>query len=455
MKRIVSLLAAVLLIFIGAVPALAKEETKDYTIEELKIKFSVSDDMYVFEKENFNYNNTDLAKAGITDVNAFAEKFSKDGALMVIISEDAEMEIDFYKKESSDTREYFDLDTMKEEDYGAFLKEMQPSEEWQKEYAILQKVEDYGHNERRWFKTRIEMEATEEYDQTISELVFATIVNGYAINVDAFVLNGELTPEREEAVKAIVDSIHVYEQVTKEAAQAEASTLTFQDYFTVYGMLVLIAGVVIFFIWNRSATKRRNRDRQVLADRLLEYHRQEKEKRDAALAAGESVQEPEALFRCHTDYDEDAVKHFVSYHMKHRCYGMLIGYSMAALAIILFAVFSNIDIVIRILLVLIALLVFFWEIRLPKKLQKDQEAVFKKTIHKFNDYAFRMKDFRVLGMQASSVYPYFQIIHVGEDSEYFFLYFGDGSAYYVSKEKLLPKDEDAFRKFINERIKRS
>lgn len=84
------------------------------------------DSMYVFEKDTFTLNDPNLSKAGITDLNEFAAKFTDYNLFLDAISEDASLEIGFYKKETDETRSYYNLKDLSEEEYDEFLKKMQP-----------------------------------------------------------------------------------------------------------------------------------------------------------------------------------------------------------------------------------------------------------------------------------------------------------------------------------------
>ena len=480
MKRFYSLLAALMLLAASALPVFAAGESsaseassaassassasaassvagagKEYIIPELQITVSIPKSMYVFQKDQFSFSDPELSKAGITDINAFAEKFSKYNLLLDAISEDASLEVGFYKKESDETRSYHNLGELTEEEYAEFLKKMQPSKEYQEENNIKMEVESYDHPQTRFFITRIEMDKSESYDHSISEVCYATIVNGYTVTVDAVVLDAKISAEQEALVREIVDSIRVSKFIDKSETEALAKSLTTQDYFTIYGALLLIVGVVVALIFSHRSRKRRERERRLLADRLSQYRFEEQEKRDAAAKEGRSPEEPETLFRNRTDYTEAAVRGFVSYHLRRRRLMSFILYTLAALVFIFFAAFSNMDVIMRLLLIGLAVFILVWECLVPGKLLKAQSALLRSAIHKWNEYSFRKRDFRVTGIQSSTLYPYFQITHLGENKDYFFLYFGEETAYYVEKSGFTQGEADAFRSFILERMKQA
>lgn len=462
MKKIASLIAAVVLLLAVSVSVFAEGKAsasapdssgKEYTIPELAITVRIPENMYVFQKDRFSYTDPAVSKAGITDVAAFAEKFNNYNLLLDAFSEDGLLEVGFYKKESDDTRSYYNLGELSEEEYAEFLKTMQPSEEFQQENGLKMQVEDYKHPETRYFITRIEMDKTETYDHSISEICYATIVNGYTITVDAVVLDGKITKEHEALLEEIVNSIHITEVIDKEKAGMAMGELTPQDYFTVYGSLILIIGVIAAMIATYMNRRRRDRERRLLADRLSQYRFEEQE-RETSSEEG-SHDEPESFFRNRTEYNDAAVKSFASYHVGHKRLLAFVLYTLVAAAFLLFAAFSNLEAIMRILLVILAGFILVWECMMPGKLKKAQTAVFKKSVHKWNEYSFRKRDFRVTGMQSSTLYPYFQITHVGESKDYFFLYFGEETAYYVAKDGFTEGKAEEFLSFIKERIKQA
>lgn len=471
MKRFASLCAVLLLVVFSALPVFAAAETSEagsssqasstteegteYTIPDLNITVRIPDSMYVFEKDTFTLNDPNLSKAGITDLNEFAAKFTDYNLFLDAISEDASLEIGFYKKETDETRSYYNLKDLSEEEYDEFLKKMQPDEAYQEENNLSIQVESYDdHPETRFFITRIEMDKSESYNHSISEICYATIINGYTLTVDAVVLDGKISPEQEALIKQIVDSIHITKLIDKSEAQL-SSPLTPQDYFTAIGSLILIVGVIIALIVTHIRRKRAERERRLLADKLAQYRFEEQEKQEQAEKEGRTLPEPETICSNHTEYSEAAVRSFIAYHMSHRRLSTILIYTVVSIAFLLFAALSNMDTVMRILMAALAIIILIWEFLIPSKLKKAQMALLKSSPNKYNDYYFHKRDFRVTGMQSSSLYPYFQITHLGENKEYFFLYFGEETAYYVSKKGFTDTDANAFRDFIRERIKQA
>ena len=167
MKRFASLCAVLLLVVFSALPVFAAAETSEagsssqasstteegteYTIPDLNITVRIPDSMYVFEKDTFTLNDPNLSKAGITDLNEFAAKFTDYNLFLDAISEDASLEIGFYKKETDETRSYYNLKDLSEEEYDEFLKKMQPDEAYQEENNLSMQVESYDDHPETLF----------------------------------------------------------------------------------------------------------------------------------------------------------------------------------------------------------------------------------------------------------------------------------------------------------------
>ena len=66
-------------------------------------------------------------------------------------------------------------------------------------------------------------------------------------------------------------------------------------------------------------------------------------------------------------------------------------------------------------------------------------------------------DLRITGLQSASMYPYFQVTKMVETKDYFYIYFGEGTSYFIKKDGFKGfekgKGADEFRAFMNEKLK--
>ena len=100
----------------------------------------------------------------------------------------------------------------------------------------------------------------------------------------------------------------------------------------------------------------------------------------------------------------------------------------------------------------VAVFAVVWMCLMPGKLFNNVAATFRKARVKQNEYIFRADDFRVTGVQASSVYPYFQIIGAYETKTYFYLYFTAEQAYFVAKDGFTQGTAEELRALLREKL---
>ena len=88
----------------------------------------------------------------------------------------------------------------------------------------------------------------------------------------------------------------------------------------------------------------------------------------------------------------------------------------------------------------------------PGTIYKSLFRTYKKMPNRVAVFSFRDEDFRLSGLQASGVFPYFQITTAYETKNYFYLYFGRENAYFVAKDNFKVGDAKAFRAFLKEKL---
>ena len=83
---------------------------------------------------------------------------------------------------------------------------------------------------------------------------------------------------------------------------------------------------------------------------------------------------------------------------------------------------------------------------------RNNQNAYRKYPSRTARYYFRSEDFRLSGIQSSTVYPYFQITKAYETKNYFYLYFSDEQAYYVKKSEFSKGEPVEFRKLLKEKL---
>ena len=67
-------------------------------------------------------------------------------------------------------------------------------------------------------------------------------------------------------------------------------------------------------------------------------------------------------------------------------------------------------------------------------------------------YYFYEGDFRITGLQASNLHPYFQITRMYETKDSFYMYFGEENTYFIAKDGFKQGDAAEFAAFMREKL---
>ena len=444
-KRISALLCAVLLAVGCAFPAFAG--TKTYTIDEMNMTVEMPDDLYVFEREDFNLlaPHEDLEAAGFDDAEEQLQTMQDYGIYLTAVTKDKSMTINISKKQSSTTESVFDLSLLSDEEFEEFLDTMRSDEDEQDEEIKAYEISRYeGEAERPFFTLGLRMQGDTYGD--VEEPCYVTLVNGFTITVDG-VTEGDMTEEQDAILRAITASVHITEVLEKPTVELNAETL-----ITLLFPIVLILVIIGALIVLRVRRKHYMKERAVLADKLTEYRKERRRLEQEAEESGVPMEEPPAVCRNKTAYTEEAAHAFVRFHFSHRKLLTMIGYGFVVLLILASVIFVDSEWYMRLIFFAAAVALVVWMCMIPGKLFNNVAATFKKARVKANEYTFREDDFRVSGIQSASLYPYFQITRAYETKKYFYLYFGEEQAYFVAKDGFTSGGADALRELLRRKL---
>ena len=444
-KRILSLLCAVMLVIGCAAPSFAAGTT--YTIDEMNLTVELPDDLYVFEQSDFNVLNPhpDLEKAGFTDVQDQLKLMQDYNIYLTAVSQDQQLQINLAKKESSTTQSVFDLSTLTDEEFEQFLDTMREEDGQQDETLKEYTVERYNDQpERPFFQIRLEVDSEETGE--MEELCYVTVVNGFSVTVDG-VAKGSMTQEQADLLKTIADSVHITEVQEKPEIKLDGEALISLLFPLLLIVVLIVVGIVLRVRRGRALKERRR-----LADMLSDYRRTQKKLEEEAAAAGTPLEEPPALLRNTTAYNEEVAHAFVRFHFSRRRLGLMIGYGLFALLILAAVFLVDAEWYMKLIFFAAAVFLVVWMCLMPGKLFNNVMATFKKSRVKENEYTFREDDFRIAGIQSASVYPYFQITRAYETGKYFYLYFGEEQAYYIAKDGFTVGDADGLRELLKRKL---
>ena len=193
MRKIVSVLAALLLI--AALPVMAPAEAW----VGVDFQFEAPEGMYQLGP-GIEENDPAWALAGVGDAAAKLKEYQEMGVLANFLSEDGATDISVMQKVSKESETIFDMRLMEEEDKAEFLETL--AKAGNEDVAI----------EKGWFENksgllfyRIKIDVGGERE--MHELIYGTIMNGYSLNIDIHTLDTGMTPEQEEIVEKMTDSM--------------------------------------------------------------------------------------------------------------------------------------------------------------------------------------------------------------------------------------------------------
>ena len=452
-KRIFSALCALLLAVSCAAPAFAGllEDTETFEIPEMNLTVELPAGMYAFTRDSLSplSPDPDLAGAGITDAQTQLSEMEDYGGYLLAKTEDGLLTINISKKESSSTQSVFDFTLLSDEEFQSFIDTMSSTDGAGEELLDYSVTRYDDQPERPFVAVHLKVDTSKganamEDGGVMEELSYVTIVNGFSISIDG-VTDGEMTQEQKDLLRRIADSAHITEVL-------ERPTLSTGEIVSLLSPLLLILVIVLVVVFVKLRNRRLMRQRRELADRLAAYRREQKRREAEAEEAGEPLREPEPLVRNSTPYTEEAAHAFVRCHLSHRQIGVLVFYVIMAVLLASAAIFLQLEWYMRLVFGGVAVFAVVWMCLMPGKLFNNVAATFRKARVKQNEYLFHADDFRVTGVQASSVYPYFQIIGAYETKTYFYLYFTAEQAYFVAKDGFTQGTAEELRALLREKL---
>lgn len=441
MKRVTAWLAALVLL-VASIPvcfaAVTSEKTK-VELEDLDITLEVPEGFYVFTAETDALSG-DWLLAGYEESVEKLKEFEEDDSgnlkAMELVAEDKSFTIMVSRKYSDQTREYFNLNDISEEEFQKLVDSNTYTDE---EYGITAKAQAYDHSQIRFF--RVDLEGTVN-NKPIWETCYGTIVNGYSISLDMY-SNKEITEEQQQILQEIVDSVTItkfYEKPTQEQ-------MTMQMILMLLPMIAVIVLIVAFIIVTRVHTKSTERKKNEMGDKLVAYRKEQ-----AAKTQEPDYVPPKTLFENTTFCSDVAIKRFCQFHFLHKilfrnCVFLLLGIASVTMAIV-----YDDNWFMRLLLAALGVYMVVQPFLSLDKMTKTEIGVYKKGRTRDAHYTFREEDFRISGIQSPMLYPYFQILYAYEDKGFFYLYYTEDRAYLVDKNGFTQGEVAEFRAALKSQL---
>lgn len=424
MKRIISVLIALLLA--AALPIGAFAETwvgVDFTLE-------VPDGMYQLGP-NMEETDPAWALAGVGDAAGKLEEYRDMGVLVNLLSEDGATDISVMQKEADQSRQIFDIRLLSGEEKDSFLEKLASTDN---EDLTLSKDWYESPGGLLFYRLKIDMAG----DQEMHELMYGTIMNGYALNIDIHTAGTDITGEQEDMLRGIADSL-TFTNILEKPPEDYSSALN-----TLLLLALLLAAVAGPLIYMPIKNKQDKKKKAKLAAQLSEFHKQN----------GRDTAHGEAAFVNETDCTREAIHRFSFYQAYVKNIGEVIFGTL--LCVVTICAAFLIDSVWWIKLAAVAVTVYYAYklIAMPGAVEKIQTKVHSQGMSKTAHYTFYPDVFRVSGIQSSNVVPYFQLSEVRKCGQYLYLYYGPDNAYLVDTYGFQLGEAADFEKFIRGKLQK-
>lgn len=378
------------------------------------------------------------ADAGILDVGQKLTEMSQSGILAEIHAFDNACVIAVSTKSSDYSQAVFNLNDLTEEQKESFMDRMKPSSADEQTGGTITWVD---HEQIPFFCIDIHSTAIDEKG-TVYERLYATLYNGMIVSFDLYNGRTEIPEEYDALMRAIVDSAVIAEFQTS-PSQAE---LTPEALWMLIVLALLIVMIVTFFVHRSISNKRDKRAKAAMADRLAAYRQTKIGREDEGDGALRFVNE--------TEHSDNAIKIFANFHAYRR--QLLIPVFTIVIGLVaLYVVWKSGSSDNWWMLLLLAACVVFCTYKIATAGTNITKALMRsygKLRSRKAVYYFYEGDFRITGLQASNLHPYFQITRLYETKAYFYLYFGEDNTYFISKDGFKQGDVDSFRAFMKEKL---
>ena len=304
-------------------------------------------------------------------------------------------------------------------------------------------AEWYEHAQIPFFCVDIQSDSLEE--NTVYERIYGTILNGEIISFDLYNGTEPVDEETDAMLRALIDSAEIaafYENPGFQLEPAQLMTMA------VLGLLFVL--FVVFILANIIVGRKQKKDKKIMAEKLAAYREKKVGREDEG--------DGDLRFVNETVHSNEAIQKFGKYQAYHRNLFMPVFTVLLAVVAIVLVTSAGISDNWWMIVALVGFAAFsvYRSLTAGTTISKTLERVYGSMRSRKATYYFYDGDFRITGLQASSLHPYFQITEVAETKEYFYLYFGDNTTYFLKKDNFKGfengKGADEFRAFLREKI---
>lgn len=422
-RKLLMGLLALMLLLLPVVPVFAAETA--YPIPSTKTSVTLPEGTYILGPE-VSILESIWKEAGVENIASVQTIYNELGVCSHFVKDGNSVYVSV--KETDQTGYYYNLAELKDE-------------------TVTELAELYGTDgstlnaESAVYETAqipfimVDMETVSQKEsEQLYELIYFTIVNGQSIT---FRVAGEepIDDFQRGFILDVVGSFRVDEFIPK------ADPVN-----PLVSWAVLIAIVVFFlalFFGARYSKKLQKKANRELADRLVEFRDSDHVNIGEAIFVNETDHDPEAVskFSKFQAYKKDPVKAIVS-----------IGITVVATVV---SILSNSPWWLTMILAVLMVWCIYKLITGAGNIERAVTKVFSGLRTTVAHFDFYETEFHISGLQTKTNYPYFRITEARRDGNVFYIYFGEGTTYFIEKDGFIKGDFEEFVKFINRKVKES
>ena len=375
--------------------------------------------------------------AQVLDISEKISALSEDGILAEIYAFGGDCVIAVSSNTSDYSSAIFNLNNADDETKADFIERMQPASA---DGRTDGSVEWYDHEAIPFFCIDIRSDAVEE-DSTVYERLYGTIFDGKLVSFDLYNGTEEIPEEYDALMRQIVDSA-----VFSEFMEAPSTELTAEAIWMLVVLVVLLALIIAFFVYRSVVNRRDKREKHAMADRLAAYRQSKLGHEDEGDGALRFVNE--------TEHSDNAIKVFANFHA-YRRHLWLPLFTIVIGLVAFYVVWQSGSSDNWWMLLLLGLCIVYSGYKIGTASTTVTKAMirsYSKMRSRKAAYYFYEGDFRITGLQASNLHPYFQITRMYETKDSFYMYFGEENTYFIAKDGFKQGDAAEFAAFMREKL---
>lgn len=435
-----ALLAVIMLVSVLCTSVFAETAGETYAIPETNMSVTLPEGVKMISIDTY-FDDPIWLELGILDPATKGNEMINGNVLAEIYACDGECVISVTKKESDFSRSLYNLNNLAEENKAEFLEGLVPRTADQ---TTTGTANWYEHPQIPFFCVDIQSSSLSDDGTVVYERLYGTMFDGIIVSFDLYNGDEPISEEYDSVMRQVVDSAVFSEFAEKPGFIAnDASVMAL-------GIIVLLFVLLIAYIIFTSIRRKHDKAaRREMAEKLAAFRRSRKD----------DVSDGELRFLNETVHDDEAIRTFAKYQAFHGK-SLFIPIFTVALALAAVSVVMQYDTSDNwwLILALVACVGFslYKSATAGTEIEKSLIRVFSAMRSRKATFCFYDDEFRIGGIQASTLYPYFQVTKMAETKDYFYLYMGEGTTYYIKKDRFKGFENgdgsDEFRAFMKEKL---